>query len=100
MVTAPSQAPLSEMSGTPRAAPVTRATPAWYHGRLKNSDTPPPVAKGLGPLVPVNACCSGTSKVSFHATDENVPSEPSLSCVPPTAVTSGSVDGQPVVGLV
>ena len=67
---------------------------------MKNSDTPPPVAKGFGPSVPVNASCSGTLNVSFHTTEENVPPVLSFSCVPPTAVTSGSVDGQPVVGVV
>jgi hypothetical protein len=66
---------------------------------LKNSETPPPVEKGLGPSVPVKACCSGTSKVSFQVTCEKLPPALSWIWVPPTAVTSGSVAGQPVTGV-
>ena len=60
MSTAPLQAPLIEMSGTPRAAPVTPATLSWYLGRGKITDFPPPPASGLGPLLPKMYCCVGT----------------------------------------
>src|SRR5580658_3087675 len=40
--TAPLQAPLIAMSGTPRWSPTTSATPFWYDGRLKKIDLPPP----------------------------------------------------------
>jgi len=53
----------------------------------------------LGPLVPVKACCSGTSKLSFQVTCEKLPLALSWIWVPPTAVTSGSVAGQPVTGV-
>src|ERR1700733_8324497 len=52
MSTAPSQAPLIEMSGTPRAAPASPAPRLWYLAREKITDFPPPPAGGLGPLSP------------------------------------------------
>jgi hypothetical protein len=52
MSAAPLQAPLIEMSGTPRWAPTSRATPSWYQGRPKITDLPPPPASGFGPLFP------------------------------------------------
>src|SRR5579859_4099675 len=39
--TAPSQAALIEMSGTPRLAPTTFRTPSWYPGRPNRTDLPP-----------------------------------------------------------
>jgi hypothetical protein len=53
------QAPLIEMSGTPRLPPTTLATPFWYHGRLKKMDVPPPPASGFGPLSPKMYCWVG-----------------------------------------
>ncbi len=52
MSTAPLQAPLIEMSGTPRWPPTTFATPSWYAGRENTTDLPPPPASGFGPLFP------------------------------------------------
>src|SRR5580704_15528981 len=53
MSTAPLQAPLIEMSGTPRCEPTTLATPFWYHGREKMTDVPPPPASGFGGAAPM-----------------------------------------------
>src|SRR5690242_16392248 len=68
------------MSGVPRCLPTSLATPTWKSGRLKTPDTPPPPAP----------------KPSFHTTsgDSRLPLLSRLSIVPPTEVTSGSVDGQ------
>ena len=52
MSTAPLQAPLIEMSGTPRWLPTTLLTPFWYGGRAKITDLPPPPASGFGPELP------------------------------------------------
>jgi hypothetical protein len=53
MSTAPLQAPLIEMSGTPRLAPTIFRTPLWYQGRPKTTDLPPPPASGFGPASPM-----------------------------------------------
>ena len=54
--TAPLQAALIEMSGTPRCWPTTFRTEFWYDGREKKIDRPPPVASGLGPASPKMNC--------------------------------------------
>ena len=56
MSTAPLQAALIEMSGTPRLLPTTLATPFWYDGRPKKMDLPPPPASAFGPLLPKMYC--------------------------------------------
>src|SRR5258707_9441128 len=53
MSTAPLQAPLIEMSGTPRLPPTIFRTPLWYQGRPKTTDLPPPPASGNGPASPM-----------------------------------------------
>ena len=53
MLTAPEQAALIEMSGTPRWPPVMARTVPWYEGRAKTTDLPPPVPSGFGPLLPL-----------------------------------------------
>src|SRR5690242_21335801 len=50
-LTAPEQAALIEISGTPRWVPVMPRTLLWYEGRANMTDLPPPVPIGLGPLV-------------------------------------------------
>ena len=54
-LTAPVQAALMEMSGTPRWLPTTLRTPFWYEGRPKMTDLPPPPASGFGPLSPLTS---------------------------------------------
>ena len=49
----PLQAPLIEMSGTPRLVPTTLATPFCHQGRPKTTDLPPPPASGVSSLLPV-----------------------------------------------
>ncbi len=65
-------------------------TPFWNDGRVKNSDTPPPVANGDTWVEPVQNLVNAWLKVSFHATEVKLPSPFCSSSVPPTAVTSGS----------
>src|SRR5580658_4917147 len=94
--TAPSQAALIEMSGTPRARPTTFRTRFWYDGREKKIDFPPPPASGLGSLSPLMNCCADVLYVSFHTLSGEVrlPFASRCSWVPPTLVTRGSVAGQ------
>src|SRR5450432_4034243 len=66
MSAAPLQAPLIEMSGTPRWPPTTDATPFWKDGRGKITDLPPPPASGLGPFAPLIKRFAGLLKVSFQ----------------------------------
>src|ERR1700683_442806 len=100
--TAPLQAALIEMSGTPRDRPTTLRTRFWYDGRAKRTDFPPPPASGVGPLSPKMNCWAGTLNVSFHTVSGDVwlPSGSRCSWVPPTPVTSGSLSGQDVTGNV
>ena len=72
------------MSGVPRALPTTDFTPFWKSGRSKTGLTPPPLAAWI------------PTGLSFHTTsgESRLPASLRFSCVPPTLVTSGSLDGQ------
>src|ERR1700690_377720 len=83
----PSTAALMLTSGVPRDEPTTLATPPWYDGRGNTVDCPPPPAAG-----------EPSSAVSFQTLSGAVRAPIAFRCswVPPTAVTSGSLDGQSI----
>src|SRR6267143_1892415 len=95
MRTPPSHAALMETSGTPRREPTALCTLDWKAGRANTVDRPPPVDVGTGGEPTTLALL-----VSFHAVSGFVrsPWASRRSCVPPSAVTSGSVAGQDVTG--
>src|SRR5579884_1956714 len=72
-------------SGSPRSGPTFPYTRFWKVGRWNTVDTPPPPAAG-----------SPNSDVSFQTLSGAVrlPLLSRCSWVPPTEVTSGSLDGQ------
>ena len=86
MLTAPLTDALIDTSGVPRWSPTTLLTSFWNDGRENASERPPLPAQG-GPQ---------TGTVSFQTWSGAVrlPSLLSCSSSPPTAVTSGSVEGQ------
>ncbi len=79
------------MSGVPRWSPTTLFTPAWNAGRLKIWDEPPPATTPPG----------NSRSLSLPTTSGAVrlPLSSIVGNVPPIEVSSGSDDGQVLVGI-